>query len=121
MENAQKLFEAINIKGATRRMSPRIKARQNAALDKRYMFSSGESSYREQIDAGVYCRAEAAEVARVQYDRRKFNRMTGAQQEAYKKRVAETKTEYRLYYADDSDAYSRIPKLVYAYAKEVLP
>jgi len=102
----------------TRHMSPRMKARQNAALDKRYMFLSGESSYREQIDAGVYCRAEVAEVARAQYDRRKFNRMTGAEQSEYERMLGDTKLEYRLYYADDPGAYSRIPKLVYAYAKD---
>lgn len=88
-------------------------ARQAAALDKKYQFAHGVDTFRGMIESGRYASAEAATVPKITYDRRKFNRMNHAEQADYDRRLAETKTEYRLYYADDPDCFTVVPKLVF--------
>ena len=94
-------------------LSAALSARMNTALDKVYRFSDATESFRQRIERGVYCRAEAVEVPRVQYNRLKFNRMDGRQQAEYERKLKEKKTEYQLFYADDPDAYTVAPKLVF--------
>jgi hypothetical protein len=90
-------------------------ARQTAALDKKYRFSHGADTFRGMIAAGKFSRAETATVPKITYSRRKFNRMDYKAQADYERRLAETKTEYRLYYASDSDTFCVVPKLVFDY------
>jgi hypothetical protein len=90
-----------------------IQGRINKALDKIYRFSDRTESYRQRIERGVYSTAEAAEVPRVQYNRRKFNRMDGAEQAEYERKLLQTKIEYRLIYAKDPDSYTAVPKMVH--------
>lgn len=88
-------------------------ARQAAALDKVYRFSDVTETFRQRIERGVYAVAEAAAVPKVSYSRRKWNRMNARQQAEYERAMKETKTEYRLFYAADSDAFSVVPKMVF--------
>ena len=89
-------------------------ARLNAALDKQYRFSHGVDTFRRMIEAGRYSHSEAGEIPRVQYNRRKFNRMDHRQQEDYMRKCNETKTEYRLYRADcPHGTYTAVPKMVF--------
>ena len=90
-------------------------ARLNAALDKQYRFSHGVDTLRGMIAAGRFSHAEAASVPRVEYNRRKWNRMNHAEQAEYERKLKEMKTEYRLIYAHDSDCYLAAPKMVFDY------
>jgi hypothetical protein len=90
-------------------------ARLAAALDKPYRFSHGVDTLRGMIAAGRFSHAEAATVPRIEYNRLKFNRMDSRQQAEYERKLKETKTEYRLIYAADSDRYIAAPKMVFDY------
>jgi hypothetical protein len=66
--------------------------------------------------------AKADTVPVIEYNRRKYNNLTGKAQEDYEKRTQETKLEYVIMKAND-DGYSRvaykITKLEYDYLQEV--
>ena len=75
-------------------------ARLNAALDRRYRFTFGESSFRQAIADGRFNRAEQGTKPGAQWDRRKFNRMDGKQQAEYQRKLDSKVTVYRLYFTD---------------------
>lgn len=83
-------------------------------LDKPYQ----GGTLRQRIERGDYASAERAEVPRITFDRRKFNRMNEAQQAKYNKQLAETKTEFHLIRADDPEAYTAVPKMVFDWFNE---
>lgn len=91
-------------------------ARLNAALDKRYQFSFGVSTFREAIEAGKFSRAERGEKPSVQWDRRKFNRMDHRQQADYQRKPDTLVPAYRLFYADcPHGSWVEAPKMVFDY------
>lgn len=96
-------------------MTPMMKGRQAAALDREY---AGGWTFRKWIEGGDVGGAEIKAVPKAVYNRRRFNRMDAAEQTAYEKRLAETKKEYRLFNKNDMDTFKRVPKLVYAYYME---
>lgn len=91
-------------------------ARLDQALDKVYRFSDRTETFRQRIERGVYSHSETATIPVMTYNRHKWNRMNANEQAEYEKRLAETKTEYRLIYADDSLAFTPVPKLVHDWA-----
>ena len=95
-------------------------ARMNAALDKLYSFEGfGITSFRRLIDAGEFASATAEQEPVEYYNRIKFNRMNAKEQEAYEKRLKETKTVYRLVLAKDEARDFAVPKMVYDYFNEL--
>jgi len=94
-------------------------ARLAAALDKQYRFSHGADTFRRMIDSGVFSHAEAATVPRVEYNRRKWNGLDARGQAEYQKKLDAIKTEYRLFYAADSDRFVAVPKLVFDHFESV--
>lgn len=77
--------------------------KKEAVLNKNMNFDGKIMSRREwlKIKLAEGWEAEEKQVAAVQYDRRKFNRMNWQQQQEYEKRMAETKKEYRLKIGDE--------------------
>lgn len=94
-------------------------ARLTAALDKRYVFSFGESSFREAIAEGRFSRAEIGEKPSAVWDRRKFNRMDAKQQAAYERKLSTMIPAYRLYNAGcPHGSWVEAPKMVFDYFNE---
>jgi len=94
-------------------------ARAAAALDKQYRFSHGVDTFRRMIDTGAFSCAEAATVPLVEYNRRKWNGLDARGQAEYQKKLDSTKTEYRLFYAADSDRFAAVPKMVFDHFESV--
>lgn len=94
-------------------MTAAMTGRINKALDKVYRFPDATESFRQRIERGVYSAAEAEDVPKAQYNRLKWNRMNAAEQADYERKMRETKVQYRLIYADDTDRFSEVPKLVH--------
>jgi hypothetical protein len=93
-------------------LSPKDRGRVKKALDKKYNFPDvGTMSLGEYIDGGNISKVEAKEVPKVAFNRAKYNRMDGKQQEEYEKKMKEKKTEYRAFKKDGS--FIEIPKMVY--------
>ena len=91
-------------------------ARLNAALDKRYQFAFGVSTFREAIAAGCYSHAEKGEKPSAKWDRRKFNRMDHKQQAEYQRKLDTMVPEYRLYNAGcPHGSWVEVPKMVFDY------
>jgi hypothetical protein len=87
------------------------------SLDKLYKFDRyGVCSFRTLIHKNVFVRGEVASVPVIQYNRTKYNRMNGYEQEAYEKKLNTLKTEYRLYYTDT--VFTTVTKEVYLYFAE---
>lgn len=97
----------------TSKLSPMQAARLETALAKRLRYSDGVRTLGEDLqrrfDAGQLVAKKASDGA-IDYDRRKFNRMTGKEQSAYEARLAAK----RYYWAEDSDGIGHaIPKTIF--------
>lgn len=57
--------------------------------------------------------AQKAEKSRVEYNRRKFNSMSGAEQQEYEKKMAEKVPSYRIY--TDESSFYEVTKIEYDY------
>ena len=90
---------------------------KNRVLNKRIRLRNGSIlTYKEAIDKGIFIKAEVARIPSVRWNRRRYNRMTGVEQEEYDKKLEKKKDEYRLYLKDNS--FWNVLKLVYEYAQE---
>jgi hypothetical protein len=97
-------------------LSAANQARLEAALDKKYQFAWGISTFRESIAQGRWPRAEIVQSPAVIYSRTKFNRMTCHKaQAAYLKQCDTMKETYALMAHGDAGAYTVVPKMVYDY------
>lgn len=97
-------------------LSKANEARLNAALDKRYQFSFGISTFREAIAAGRFSHAEKGEKPSVLWNRRKFNRMDHKQQAEYQRKLDTMVPAYRLLSADcPHGSWVEAPKMVFDY------
>jgi hypothetical protein len=112
----------------TARLERLNKARLDAYLD------NPANRRTNQHGKGVYMRQLVQDALYVQtvdrptheYNRRKYNRMNHAEQDHYENVTLKKRTiEYRLYLTEDiendSYLYYRVPKMVYNYAKTILP
>ena len=87
------------------------------SLDKLYRFDKyGICSFRSLIDKNVFIKAEIGSVSSVRYNRTKYNRMNGAEQLEYEKKLNKLVSEYRLYYTDT--VFTVVTKEVYRYFTE---
>ncbi|HDL74990.1 MAG TPA: hypothetical protein ENH06_01220 [bacterium] len=90
---------------------------KNRVLNKKIRLRNGSIlTYKEAIDKGIFVKAELARVPSVRWNRRRYNRMTGVEQEEYDKKLEKKKDEYRLYLKGNS--FWNVLKLVYEYAQE---
>ena len=87
-------------------------ARLNNALSKLYRYHDGIKTLKQNLDENATS-FEVKTVPKYEYNRRKYNNMDWAEQEAYETKLKQTKTIYVAYYADGS--HSDIPKMVYEY------
>jgi len=94
-------------------------AKLKKVLEKQRRFSFGDMSFQQAIDRGFYSEAGTHEVPKVQYNRRKYNRMNRQEQEHYETELKETKTEYYLVRASDSDIITPCPKSVFNYFNSI--
>ena len=88
-------------------------------LDKPYIFDTLTEknlikTYRWMIDNNKFFSSEIKQVPSIQFNRIKFNRMDGRQQEEYNKKLNTLKTEYRLFY-EDHNTFLVVHKKVYEY------
>lgn len=94
-------------------------ARSEKALDKLINYEGyGILSRREFCDLMKQegGRAERVETDhRIDYSRRQYNRMNGAEQAQYEKRLSRKKTEYRMHLPGDKSGYIVITKAEYDY------
>ena len=94
-------------------LSKANKARASKALDKLYRFSHGVKSMRQAIDEGHFVEAKIEMVPKVKWNRTKYNRMNGEEQQEYERKMKELKTEYQLWY--DDRTFIDVPKAAYDY------
>ena len=92
-------------------LTPMQKGRINKLLDKQISNNGNSTTWRDLINSGKYIRKEKEEVAKIEYNRRKYNRMDWDEQRVYNQKLKEKKTEYRLY--TDDDIYLKIPKTLF--------
>ena len=72
-------------------------------INKKYRFNNGFiGTYKEAIDNGLFIKSEIKDVACIEFNRVKYNRMDYKEQAIYENRLKETKKEYRLYINDDT-------------------
>ena len=81
-------------------------------LKKDYRTLEGSiSSLRDLIENGKYIDKESMIVPKIQYNRTKYNRMNGVEQEIYDKKLEEKKTIYTI--KTESGSFMEIPKILF--------
>jgi len=84
-------------------------------LKRQYRINGRITTFKDEIDKGTFVRTEVKQVPSIDFNRTKYNRMAGKEQEEYEEKLNTLKTEYRLFERDG--AFFRVPKAVYMYAK----
>lgn len=95
-------------------------ARRDKVLDRKRRWADGVvASLRERVDSGCFESAESAMVPKVEFNRRKYNRMGWDEQAEYDRKRKEKKAEYRLYWVGKDGVFAVVPKTAYDYYMEV--
>lgn len=97
-------------------MAAARKALDEKTLNKKIMFNGRITTYKDEIDRGLFVRSQIAEVPSVRFNRVKYNRMNGEEQKEYDEKLNTKKTEYWLF--EKGGTFFAVPKAVYIYAKE---
>jgi hypothetical protein len=96
-----------------------VPSRNDKILDKKYRFDDGSiDTFRNKIDNHVFKRSEEKLVPSIEYNRIKYNRMNGKEQEEYERKLKTLKTQYRLYYSDSDTVFLPVAKTIYDYFNE---
>jgi hypothetical protein len=91
-------------------------ARLNKFINKVVLIEGRTTTWKEYIDAGNIIKIKSIIVPKIQYNRRKYNRMNNREQEEYEKKLKETKNEY-LIYANETECFT-VKKMVFDYCKQ---
>ena len=116
MKQGEKVVDEFIGRNKTPGLDPKNKARQEKALDRRYMFSSGISTFRELINNGVFIAKYKTFEPSVRWNRTKYNRMDGEQQREYEAKMNKQKVVHNLEYAQEKGIIIECPKLVFDWA-----
>lgn len=95
---------------AVNALPPRERARVVKTLEGRRMFKGKNMSVREMVESGGFTGIKKHYVPKYEYNRAKYNRLSGDAQREYDKRMTEMKEEYALTVDNQTLA---IPKIVF--------
>ena len=108
-EKSDIIIDESALLGKPKLMQGRIRKHLNKRVRNSEM---GVVSWQELIESGNYIGKEVVEVPKIEYNRRKYNKMSSLkEQEAYEKRLKETKKSYRVLTKDGE--YLEVSKMVY--------